>query len=160
MVGRLQEILSPPTVMVYCAPHLWGEKRKNGDTECKKKKRETLLQKERMDGSGDEEDEEKAGCAKMCLATDAPRRAFNLPQKPYLVLVVFFIRLHKKMLPPLLFSFNPETGTYERMGRGAMAQLTRHDTAKRVTAINVRTRNGNKTCSGAQSALSASLQAR
>lgn len=58
-----------------------------------------------------------------------------------------------------LFSF-AETGTYERMGSGAMAQLTRHDTAMRVTATNVITRNGNKTCSGAQSALSASLRAR
>lgn len=62
--------------------------------------------------------------------------------------------------PPFFSPPFPETGTHERMGSGAMAQLTRHDTAMRVTATNVRRRNGNKTCSGAQSALAASLRAR
>lgn len=156
MEGRLQENLSPPAVMCTAPPSVRRKEGKNGGIECEK----TLSKKEQIDGSGDEEDEEKAGWAAICLATDAPRRAFNLQQEPYLDLLVFFIRLHKKMLPPPLFFSFPETGTYERMGSGAMAQLTRHDTAMRVTATNVRTRNGNKTCRGAQSALSASLRAR
>lgn len=75
-------------------------------------------------------------------------RSFNLQQEPYLELLVFFIRLHKKTLPtspPSFFFPFPATGTYERMASGAMAQLTRHDTAMCVTATkNVRTRNENK----------------
>lgn len=161
MEGSLPENLSPRTVMVYCAPlHLWGEKRR---------KRRHRMWKDPLTSSTYRWKWRRGGWGESGMSEDVfgDRRVSTRVQPPTRTISGSACFLQppaqdaSSQPPPPFFSPPfPETGTHERMGSGAMAQLTRHDTAMRVTATNVRRRNGNKTCSGAQSALAASLRAR